>query len=97
MIVLRREALHHRGLGDLASVPYRGGSDDIDLNRTIEVLAERPVPDDEHIVVRDRVRTRRSVVLAVDVSGSMRCERVRTAAATVAALATECQVTTWPY
>jgi Mg-chelatase subunit ChlD len=96
MIVLRREALHRRGLGDLASVPYRGGSDDIDLNRTIEVLAERPVPDDEDIVVRDRVRTRRSVVLAVDVSGSMRCERVRTAAATVAALATECQVTTWP-
>src|SRR5690606_19967595 len=56
-------------------------------DRTLEVLAERPVPDDEDIVVRERVRTRRSVVLAVDVSGSMRGERIRTAAATVGALA----------
>jgi Mg-chelatase subunit ChlD len=36
-----------------------------------------------------RVRTRRSVVLLADVSGSMRGERVRTAAATVGALAAE--------
>ncbi|MGO1410718.1 MAG: vWA domain-containing protein, partial [Microbacterium sp.] len=50
---------------------------------------ERPVPDEEDIVVRDRMRTRRSVVLAIDVSGSMRGERVRTAAATVGALAAE--------
>jgi uncharacterized protein with von Willebrand factor type A (vWA) domain len=49
-------------------------------------LAEHPVPEDEDIVVRERVRTRRSVVLLVDVSGSMRGERVRTAAATVGAL-----------
>jgi Mg-chelatase subunit ChlD len=85
----RHDVLSRRGAGDLASVPYRGGGDDIDLDRTIEVLAERPVPEDEDIVVRERVRTRRSVVLAVDVSGSMRGERVRTAAATVAALAGE--------
>ena len=85
----RHDALSRRGAGELASLPYRGGSDDIDLDRTIEVLAERPVPEDEDIIVRDRVRTRRSVVLAVDVSGSMRGERVRTAAATVAALAGE--------
>lgn len=85
----RREPTARRGSGRLASLPYRGGSDDIDLDRTIEVLAERPVPDDEDIVVRERVRTRRSVVLAVDVSGSMRGERIRTAAATVGALAAE--------
>ncbi len=78
-----------RGSGDLASVPYRGGSDEIDLDATIEVLAERPVPDEEDIIVRERVRTRRSVVLVVDVSGSMRGERVRNAAATVGALAAE--------
>ncbi len=70
-------------------MPYRGGSDDIDLDATLEVLAERPVPEDEDIVVRDRVRAPRSVVLLVDVSGSMRGERVRTAAATVGALAAE--------
>ncbi len=85
----RRQVLARRGAGDLASVPYRGGSDEIDLDRTLEVLAERPVPEAEDIIVRDRLRTRRAVVLAVDVSGSMRGERVRTAAATVAALATE--------
>jgi Mg-chelatase subunit ChlD len=61
------------------------------LDRTIEMLAERPVPDDEDIFVRERVRTRRSVVLAVDVSGSMKGERMRTAAATVGALAGELQ------
>ncbi len=68
-------------------MPYRGGSDDIDLDRTLEQLAEQPVPEDEDIVVRERVTTTRSVVLLVDVSGSMRGERVRTAAATVGALA----------
>ncbi|MGH3096404.1 MAG: vWA domain-containing protein [Streptosporangiales bacterium] len=85
----RRDSTTRRGAGELASVRYRGGSDDIDLDRTVEVLAERPIPDDEDIVVRERIRTRRSVVLAVDVSGSMRGERVRTAAATVGALAAD--------
>jgi len=70
-------------------VRYRGGSDDIDLDLTIDQLAEHPVPEDDDIIVRERVRTRRSVVLLADVSGSMRGERVRTAAATVGALAAE--------
>lgn len=78
-----------RGMGELVSVRYRGGADDIDLDRTLEQLVEHPVPDEDDIVVRERVRTRRSVVLLVDVSGSMRGERVRTAAAAVGALAGE--------
>jgi Mg-chelatase subunit ChlD len=78
-----------RGAGDLMSVRYRGGSDDIDLDATIEVLAETPFPEDEDIIVRERVRTRRSVVLAVDVSGSSRGERAQTAAAAVGALVGE--------
>lgn len=85
----RRDLTARRGIGEVASVPYKGGSDDIDLDRTLEQLAEHPVPEDEDIVVRERVRTIRSVVLLVDVSGSMRGERVRTAAATVGALAAE--------
>jgi Mg-chelatase subunit ChlD len=85
----RRDQLARRGAGTLGTVPYRGGSDDIDLDRTLEQLAEKPVPEDTDILVRERVRTRRSVVLLVDVSGSMRGERVRTAAATVGALASE--------
>jgi Mg-chelatase subunit ChlD len=85
----RRDLTARRGVGELASAPYRGGSDDIDLDRTIERLVERPLPDEDDIIVRERVRTKRSVALLVDVSGSMRGERVRTAAATVGALASE--------
>ena len=85
----RRSADDHRGAGDIASVPYRSGLDEIDLDRTIEVLAERPALDEDDVIVRDRVRSRRSVVLAIDVSGSMRGERVRTSAATLGALAGE--------
>ena len=51
------------------AVPYRYRSDDIDLDRTIEVLTERPVPEDTDIIVRERMRPRRAVVLIVDVSG----------------------------
>ena len=32
----------------------------------------RPVPEEDDIIVRERLRTRRSVVLLADVSGSMR-------------------------
>jgi Mg-chelatase subunit ChlD len=85
----RRDVSSRRGAGQLASVRYRGGSDDIDLDLTIDQLALHPVPDDDDIIVRERVRTRRSVVLLADVSGSMRGERVRAAAATVGALAAE--------
>ncbi|HEX7161052.1 MAG TPA: vWA domain-containing protein [Trebonia sp.] len=99
----RRDRTAQRGRGEVASVPYAGGSDDIDLDRTLERLVEHPerepkpaeagaggrAPEDEDIVVRERVASVRSVVLLVDLSGSMRGERVRTAAATVGALAAE--------
>lgn len=78
-----------RGIGQLTSVPYRGASDEIDLDATLAKLVEHPVPEDEDIIVRERLRTKRSVVLLVDVSGSMKGERVKTAAATVGALAAE--------
>jgi Mg-chelatase subunit ChlD len=85
----RRDATARRGVGELASLRYRGGSDDIDLDRTVEQLILHPLPEEDDIIVRERVRTKRSVLLLVDVSGSMRGERVRTAAATVGALAAE--------
>jgi Mg-chelatase subunit ChlD len=78
-----------RGSGRLESLPYRYGSDDIDLDRTIEVLTERPAPCDTDIIVRERIRTRRAVALVVDVSGSMKGEKIRTMAATVGALAAD--------
>jgi Mg-chelatase subunit ChlD len=85
----RRDTTARRGVGELASLRYKGGSDDLDLDATLEQLVEHPVPEEDDIIVRERVRTRRSVVLLVDVSGSMRGERIRTAAATVGALASE--------
>ncbi|WP_205629333.1 VWA domain-containing protein [Jiangella muralis] len=85
----RRDVTARRGAGELASVRYRGGSDDIDLDRTLEQLVEHPVPEDGDVIVRERVRARRAVALLVDVSGSMRGERVRTAAAALGALAAE--------
>jgi len=85
----RHDLTAHHGAGELASVRYRGRSDDIDLDRTLDQLVEHPVPEDDDIVVREQIRTHRSVVLLVDVSGSMRGERLRTAAATVGALSAE--------
>lgn len=85
----RRDSSATRGLGELLTVPYRGASDEIDLDATIGVLAEHPLPEDEDILVRERLRTKRSIVLLVDVSGSMKGERIATAAATVGALAGE--------
>jgi Mg-chelatase subunit ChlD len=70
-------------------VPWSGGSDDLDLERTVERIAGNPFPEASDVVVRERVRQRRSVVLVVDVSGSMKGERLRTAAAAVGALAAE--------
>ncbi|MCE3551635.1 VWA domain-containing protein [Pseudonocardia sp. RS11V-5] len=84
-----RDARAERGTGALASVPYAYRSDDIDLDKTIEMLAERPVPEDTDIIVRERMSSRRAAVLIVDVSGSMRGEKVRIAAATVAALSAD--------
>ncbi|SFL45386.1 vWA domain-containing protein [Geodermatophilus ruber] len=84
-----RDRRARRGLGELASLRWSGGSDELDLERTLEAVAGTPLPEDEDVVVRERVRRRRSVVLVVDVSGSMRGERIRTAAATVGALAGE--------
>ena len=85
----RHDLTARRGIGELMSVRYTGGSDDIDLDATLDRLAGNPFPDDDDIIVRERVKTRRSVVLVVDISGSMRGERIRTAAATVGALVGE--------
>ena len=78
------------GSGDLLSVRYDGSGDEIDLDATLERIVGEPWRQDEDPVrVRERRRQRRALALAVDVSGSMRGERLRTAAATVGALSAE--------
>ena len=78
-----------RGVGELASRSWTGGSDELDLERTLEVIGGEPFPEGDDLIVRERVRQSRAVVLVVDLSGSMKGERVRTAAAAVGALAGE--------
>lgn len=82
----RFDGFERRGAGQLSSAAYSGGSDDLDLDATLERLVALPFPTDADIVVRERRQARRSVALVVDVSGSMRGERVRLAAATVGAV-----------
>jgi Mg-chelatase subunit ChlD len=89
---VRRRAREHDaepGPGRPASRPYRGDADDIDIDRTIEALIGVVVPTDDDIVVRTPVRARRAVALVVDVSGSMKGEKVKVVAAAVGALAGE--------
>jgi Mg-chelatase subunit ChlD len=74
--------------GPLETHLYRHDAGDLDLDRTLEVVIGQPVLTEEHIYVRERGRAEQSVILLADVSGSMRGEKVRTMAATVAALAT---------
>jgi Mg-chelatase subunit ChlD len=85
----RRDMLVAPGSGELVSRPFRGVADEIDMDRTVDVLAERRPLLPWDVVVRERRRRPRAVVLAVDISGSMRGERVKLAAATVGALAAE--------
>ncbi|MEW1982092.1 VWA domain-containing protein [Citricoccus sp. NPDC079358] len=84
-----RRATARRGLGDLEQLPFRGSAEDIDLEATVENLVAKPVPEPSDIVVRERIRQRRAMVLLLDVSGSMRGERVRSAAAAVGAIVGE--------
>ena len=82
----RRDRRAGRGAGGVRTMPYRFNSDDIDLDRTLEVLTERPIPEPTDIFVRERSGARRAIALIVDLSGSMDGEKIRVAAATVAAL-----------
>jgi len=88
-IVVRRSRERLAGgparTGRISSVRYNFRSDDIDIDRTVESLVEHPVPLHSDIWVHDRVPRRRSVVLLLDVSGSMRGQRLLEAATAAAA------------
>jgi Mg-chelatase subunit ChlD len=86
--VRQRRARRASG-GTLTTMRWTGGTDEIDLDATLQVIAANPLPTDDDILVRERVRNRRSIVLVVDISGSTKGEQVRTAAATVGAMVGE--------
>jgi MoxR-like ATPase len=79
----------HAGRGTLTRVRFDGGSDEIELEATVDALMAKPDFGADDVVVHQRILHRRAVALLVDISGSMKGERVRTAAATVGALAGE--------
>jgi hypothetical protein len=52
----RRACGAHPGTGPLTSRAYCDGADEIDVDRTIDVMTERPVLEESDIIVRDRAR-----------------------------------------
>lgn len=85
----RRVARRRNASGRAITTAFSGGSDDIDLDATLEVLLEEPFPNDDAILVRERMRRSRAVAVLVDISGSMKGERVLNAAAIMGALLSE--------
>jgi MoxR-like ATPase/Mg-chelatase subunit ChlD len=85
----RSPEIRHTGRGTLRRAPFDGSSDEIDLDATIDALVAKPDFVSDDVVIQQRILHRRAVALLVDISGSMKGERVRTAAATVGALAGE--------
>lgn len=86
---MRQRRARRASAGTLTTMRWRGGTDEIDLDATLVAIAGNPLPTDDDILVRERVRNRRSIVLVVDISGSTKGEQVRTAAATVGAMVGE--------
>lgn len=50
-----RERRPRRGPGELTSLRWHDGSSELDLDATLEAVAATPVPEDEDMVVRDRL------------------------------------------
>ncbi len=72
-----------------SNVRFDGSEGELNLDRTLDLLAERRPFTADELIVRRPLRQRRSVALLVDVSGSMDGAKARIAAAAVGALAGE--------
>jgi len=89
--VSRRGALRPRGIGKLASLPYRPDGGDLDIDASIEVIAEahgaRHAVDASRLRVRGWVKPGTALCLLVDRSGSMGGKPLATSAVVAAAVA----------
>ena len=89
--VSRRGALRPRGIGKLASLPYRPDGGDLDIDASIEVIAEahgaRHAVDAARLRVRGWVKPGTALCLLVDRSGSMGGKPLATSAVVAAAVA----------
>ena len=78
-----------RGGANLVSLRWDGRGGDVDMDRTVASAGPGQRLQDHQIFVRRRLTRSRSVVLLIDVSGSMKGERIRTAAAAIGSLTGE--------
>lgn len=79
-----------RGIGKLVEQPYRPDAGDIDLDASLDALAEsrrRIAPDPERLRVRGWRKPGTALCLLIDRSGSMGGEPLATSAVAVAAVA----------
>lgn len=81
------ETRPRRGGADIAGVSWDGRGGDIDVDRVLGSMVPGQILRDDEIYVRRPMTHSRSVVLLIDVSGSMKGERLATAAATIGSLA----------
>ena len=86
----RRGPAHPRGIGTLRELPYQPDRGDIDIDASLEVIAEGRASgwiDAERLRVRGWVRPGTALCLLVDRSGSMGGKPLATAAVAAAAIA----------
>ncbi len=87
----RRGPVRPRGIGKLVTQPYRPDGGDLDLDASIEVLAESRAlgiaPDPERLYVRGWAKPGTALCLMIDRSGSMGGRPLATSAVAAAAIA----------
>ena len=89
--VSKRGPVRPRGIGKMATMPYRPEAGDIDLDASMEEIigarAERRAVDADELKVRGWVRPSTAIALLVDRSGSMGGKPLATSAMAAAAVA----------
>ena len=89
--VAKRGPIRPRGIGKMATLPYRPDAGDVDLDASmgaiIEARAARSAIDPEELKVRSWVKPGTAIALCVDRSGSMGGEPLATSAVAAAAVA----------
>ncbi|MDA0370313.1 MAG: VWA domain-containing protein [Actinomycetota bacterium] len=87
----KRGPIRPRGIGKMATLPYRPDAGDIDLDASMSAVVEsraaRSAIDPEELKVRTWVRPGTAIALCVDRSGSMGGEPLATSAVATAAVA----------
>ena len=87
----KRGPIRPRGIGKMATLPYRSDAGDIDLDASMSAIVEsraaRSAIDPEELKVRTWVRPGTAIALCVDRSGSMGGEPLATSAVAAAAVA----------